>query len=100
MSARRMWSALIAATSATAACISVAATAEAAGAEWNGPYQIVTFASDKMGSSVAAAQPEPDFSASYVLATDCSSGLCVATVVDGPAPSNPTMPPAAINPLA
>ena len=92
MSARRMWSALIGATSATAACISVATIAEAAGPEWNGRYQIVTFASDKMGSSVAAAQPEPDFSASYVLATDCSSGLCVSTVVDGPAPSNPTIP--------
>ena len=87
-----MWSALICATSATAACISVATIAEAAGPEWNGRYQIVTFASDKMGSSVAAAQSEPDFSASYVIASDCSSGLCVATVVEGPAPSNPTIP--------
>jgi opacity protein-like surface antigen len=87
-----MWSALLVATSITAACISAAATAEAANAEWNGRFQIVTFASDKMGSSVAAAQSEPDFSAQYVLATDCSSGLCVATVVEGPAPSNPTIP--------
>ncbi|MGV0717477.1 hypothetical protein ABQE93_18945 [Mycolicibacterium sp. XJ662] len=66
--------------------------ASAADAQWNGRYQIITFASDKIGTSVAASQAEPDFSAEYVLSTDCSSGLCVATVVDGPAPSNPTIP--------
>jgi opacity protein-like surface antigen len=87
-----MWSALFAVAFTCIACVSAAGTAEAAVAQWNGRYQIVTFASDKMGSSVAAAQPEPDFGAQYVLATDCSSGLCVATVVDGPAPSNPTIP--------
>ncbi|EKF24365.1 hypothetical protein C731_1570 [Mycolicibacterium hassiacum DSM 44199] len=52
----------------------------------------MTYASDKMGTSLAARQAEPDFSATYTLVTDCSSGLCIATVVDGPAPSNPTIP--------
>ncbi|ODQ89039.1 hypothetical protein BHQ18_17490 [Mycolicibacterium flavescens] len=52
----------------------------------------MTYASDKMGTSIAAAQAEPDFSAQYTLATDCSTGLCVATVVEGPAPTNPTIP--------
>ena len=92
MFARRMWSALLAATFTTVVCLSAAAIADAAGAEWNGRYHIVTFASDKMGTSLAAAQREPDFSASYVLSSDCTSGLCVATVVEGPAPSNPTIP--------
>ncbi len=67
-------------------------TALAADAEWSGRYQIVTFASNKIGTSVAASQSEPDFGAQYVLSTDCSSGLCVATVVEGPAPSNPSIP--------
>ncbi|MGE2689810.1 hypothetical protein [Mycolicibacterium pulveris] len=92
MSASRKWSALVVATSAVAGCISSMPVALAADAQWNGRYQIVTFASNKIGSSVAAAQAEPDFSAEYVLSTDCSSGLCVATVVEGPAPSNPTIP--------
>jgi opacity protein-like surface antigen len=92
MFASRMWSASLAATSVTAACISIAATAEAAGPQWNGRYTLVTYASQKNGSSMAKLQPESDFSAQYTLATDCSSGLCVATVVDGPAPSNPTIP--------
>ena len=92
MVARRMWSALIAATSVVAACLFAAVDAEAAGPQWNGRYTLVTYASQKNGSSMAKLQPESDFSAQFTLATDCSSGLCVATVVDGPAPSNPTIP--------
>ncbi|ODQ84538.1 hypothetical protein [Mycobacterium holsaticum] len=92
MSASRKWSVLVAATSAVAACISAMPSASAADAQWNGRYQIVTFASNKIGTSVAASQSEPDFGAQYLLSTDCSSGLCVATVVDGPAPSNPSIP--------
>lgn len=92
MSARRLTSVLLGLVCATGAGISAMPAAAAADAQWNGRYQIVTFASEKMGTSVAAAQAEPDFSAQYVLSTDCSSGLCVATVVEGPAPSNPTIP--------
>lgn len=92
MSAHTLTSALLGMTCAAAVSVSAPPTATAATAAWNGRYEIVTYASDKMGTSVAAAQPEPDFSAQYVLSTDCSTGLCVATVVSGPAPSNPTIP--------
>ncbi|MGV0793414.1 hypothetical protein ABQE89_16600 [Mycolicibacterium sp. XJ1819] len=77
---------------AAVSAISVLPSVSAAPPSWEGRYQVITYASEKMGSSVAAAQSEPNFSAVYVLATDCSSGLCVATVVAGPAPTNPTIP--------
>lgn len=70
----------------------VVGTAHAADQGWNGRYSLVTYASEKSGSSIAARQSENDFSAQFVLETDCSSGTCIATVVDGPAPSNPTIP--------
>ena len=92
MSARWFLRALLGVSCAVAAGLSVSPPAAAADPGWNGRYQIITYASNKMGTSVAAAQPEPDFAAQYTLATDCTSGLCVATVVDGPAPSNPTIP--------
>ncbi|KUI04348.1 hypothetical protein [Mycobacterium sp. IS-3022] len=92
MSARRLTSTLFGVTCAAAASFSALPQAVAANPAWNGRYEIVTYASDKMGSSIAAAQAEPDFAAQYVLVTDCSTGLCVATVVEGPAPSNPTIP--------
>lgn len=66
-------------------------TAHAAGQLWSGRYTVVTYASQKAGTSVATRQPEPDFSAQFTFATSCSS-RCIATVVDGPAPSNPTIP--------
>ncbi|MET0898169.1 MAG: hypothetical protein ABWY45_09680 [Mycobacterium sp.] len=66
-------------------------TAQAAGQQWSGRYTVVTYASQKAGTSVASRQAEPDFSAQFLYATSCSS-RCVATVVDGPKPSNPTIP--------
>lgn len=90
MSTSRMSAVLAAATSIAAACVLPAA--DAAVPDWSGRYSLVTFASQKTGSSVAARQAEPDFSAQFVFATDCSGGRCVATVVDGPAPGNPTVP--------
>lgn len=92
MSVRTLTSTLFGVTCAAAVSVSVLPSANAANPAWNGRYQIVTYASDKMGTSIAARQPEPDFGAQYVLSTDCSAGLCVATVVEGPAPSNPTIP--------
>lgn len=62
-----------------------AASAQPA-ANWNGWYKI-TFQTDrKSGTSVAAKQSEVPYTAWYKFATDCTSGSCVATVVDGPAP--------------
>ncbi|KMO67249.1 hypothetical protein EV589_1846 [Mycobacterium sp. BK558] len=89
MSARR--SALAAATLVAAACVCPGATATAAPPDWSGRYTVITFASNKLGTSIAARQPEPDFRAQYTFSTSCA-GTCVATANDGPAPSNPTIP--------
>lgn len=66
--------------------------AGAAGQIWSGNYFLLRYASGKTGTSLAARQPEPDFSDIYTFVTDCSRGACVATVVDGPRPDNPTLP--------
>jgi hypothetical protein len=55
-------------------------------------HAAVRYAVDKTGTSVAASQAEPNFSADYVFVTSCSSGKCVATATDGPIPKNPTPP--------
>lgn len=68
------------------------ATAAAAPQTWNGRYQMVTYASQKAGTSPASRQPESDFGAVFTLATQCSFNRCVATVIDGPRPGNPTIP--------
>lgn len=59
---------------------------------WNGKYSLVRYAVNKSGTSAAAAQSEPTFSADYVFVTACSSGRCVATATNGPTPKNPTLP--------
>lgn len=59
---------------------------------WNGRYQMITYASQKGGTSPATRQRENDFGAVFTLSTACSGSICVATVVDGPAPGNPTIP--------
>jgi len=68
------------------------ATASAAPQPWNGRYQMVTYASLKAGTSPASRQQEGDFGAVFTLATQCSFSRCVATVIDGPRPGNPTIP--------
>lgn len=66
--------------------------AHALAPSWNGKYSLVRYAVSKTGTSVAATQAEPTFSADYVFTTACSSGRCVATATDGPTPKNPTLP--------
>jgi len=88
---RRLGMALLAATSAGAGVCAMPA-AEAAPQVWNGTYSLLRYPGEKTGTSLAARQPEPDFSDVYTFVTDCSSGTCVATVVDGPKPANPTLP--------
>ncbi len=66
--------------------------ANAAPKAWDGPYQMTTFASQKAGTSAASRQREGDFGGRFTLATQCSVRSCVATVVDGPKPGNPTIP--------
>lgn len=91
MSAPRARSALASATVVAALCVCSEATAQAAPQGWNGRYTVVTYASEKIGTSIASRQPEPDFSAQYTFATSCGS-ICTATASDGPAPTNPTIP--------
>lgn len=55
---------------------------------WNGWYKITFQTNQKTGTSTAAEQPEEPYTAWYRLATDCSSGACEASVVDGPAPKD------------
>ncbi len=52
---------------------------------WNGWYTITFHTDQKSGTSAAAEQPEEAYTASFKFSTDCSSGTCVASVVDGPA---------------
>lgn len=66
--------------------------AAAADPSWAGDYSLKRFAATKTGTSLAARQSEPDFSDVYRFVSDCAGGDCVATVVDGPAPANPTLP--------
>ncbi|GJF15786.1 hypothetical protein NGTWS0302_13550 [Mycolicibacterium cyprinidarum] len=91
MSARRACAAVVSAILVAAACVCTQATAQAAPTKWSGRYTMVTFASSKTGTSIAARQSEPNFSGEYTFTTSCSS-TCVATASDGPAPSNPTVP--------
>lgn len=69
----------------------VSAPWAAAATQLNGRYHVISYASQKNGTSVAARQPEGDLSAVYTFSTACGSA-CVATVIDGPAPTNPTIP--------
>ncbi|MDS1114164.1 hypothetical protein RD149_10310 [Gordonia westfalica] len=69
-----------------------AGPANAAEPAWNGVYSLKRFAASKTGTSLAARQAEPDFSDDYTFRSSCDGGTCVATVVDGPKPANPTLP--------
>lgn len=68
------------------------ASAAPVGQIWTGRFSVVSYASQKAGTSPAAQQPEADFTGQYVFKTDCASGVCIATVVSGPRSSNPTVP--------
>lgn len=82
-------------TAGVGALLAFATLAPAAGADtaqWNGRYSLLRYAAAKTGTSLAARQPEPDFSDIYLFSTNCASGRCIATVLDGPKPKNPTLP--------
>jgi len=55
---------------------------------WNGWYKITFHTDQKTGTSAAAGQSEEAYTAWYKFSTDCSSGTCVASVVDGPTPKD------------
>jgi hypothetical protein len=48
--------------------------AGAVGQVWNGKYSLLRYAGEKTGTSLAARQPEPDFSDVYTFVTDCTGG--------------------------
>ena len=74
---------------ALAASMAVAPTAWAEPAPtWNGWYQVTFHTDQKTGTSSAARQSEEAYTAWYNFGTDCSSGTCVASVLDGPAPKD------------
>ena len=75
-----------------AAAVFTPATAAAAPQPWNGRYQLITYASQKAGTSPASRQTEGDFGAVFTLVSQCAGNRCVATVIDGPRPGNPTIP--------
>jgi len=92
MSGRRWRIALNAVALVTGVALLCPPAASAAPQPWNGRYQMITYASKKAGTSPASRQRETDFGAIFTLATACSNTRCVATVVDGPPPGNPTVP--------
>lgn len=55
---------------------------------WNGWYKLTFHTDQKSGTSMAASQRETPYTASYLFSTDCSTGQCVASVIDGPTPKN------------
>jgi hypothetical protein len=57
-------------------------------AHWDGAYKITFHTDQKSGTSIAATQQETPYTATYTFATDCSSGTCVASVVDSPTPKD------------
>lgn len=56
--------------------------------DWDGWYKITFHTDRKTGTSAAAAQSEIPYTAWYKFSTDCSSGTCTASIVDGPTPKD------------
>lgn len=71
-----------------ALALTLAAPAHADEAFWGGWYKITFHTDQKSGTSVAATQQETPYTASYKITTDCSSGTCIASVLDGPTPKD------------
>ena len=59
---------------------------------WNGDYAITFMVGPKSGTSMAVGDPEVQHTDTYGFRSSCTSGKCIATIVSGPAPSNPTVP--------
>lgn len=72
--------------------LSLPAAASADAASWNGTYAITFMVGPKAGTSMAVGDPEVQHTDTYGFRSSCSSGKCVATIVSGPPPSNPTVP--------
>ena len=75
-----------------AIALSLPQTASADTPSWNGEYAIKFMVGPKDGTSMAAGDPEGQHTETYGFRSSCTSGKCVATIVSGPPPSNPTVP--------
>lgn len=67
-------------------------TGSADSASWNGPYAITFIVGPKGGTSIAAGQSEVQYTDTYTFSSSCATGKCIATIIDGPPPRNPTVP--------
>jgi hypothetical protein len=59
---------------------------------WNGTYAITFMVGPKSGTSMAVGDPEVQHTDTYGFRSSCTGGKCVATIISGPPPSNPTVP--------
>jgi hypothetical protein len=75
-----------------AIALSLPPTASADSPSWNGEYAITFMVGPKSGTSMAVGDPEVQHTDNYVLSSSCTSGKCIATIIGGPPPSNPTVP--------
>lgn len=73
---------------ASASLVVASPSAAAPAPTWDGWYRITFHTDQKTGTSAAAKQWEEPYTAWYRFATDCSSGTCVASVLNGPAPKD------------
>jgi hypothetical protein len=72
--------------------LSLPPTAPAAAPSWNGEYAITFIVGPKSGTSQAAGQPEDQYTDTYGFSSSCTNGKCIAKIISGPAPRNPTVP--------
>ena len=77
---------------ALAITLSLPPTASADPPSWNGEYAITFIVGPKDGTSMAATQPEVQYTDTYGFRSSCTSGTCTATITSGPPPRNPTVP--------
>jgi len=75
-----------------AIALSLAPAAAADQPSWNGTYAITFMVGPKSGTSMAVGDPEVQHTDTYGFRSSCTGGKCVATIISGPPPSNPTVP--------
>jgi hypothetical protein len=72
--------------------LSLPQTASADPPSWNGEYAITFIVGPKSGTSMAVGEPEVQYTDTYTFRSSCTSGKCIATIISGPPPRNPTVP--------
>ena len=92
MTAYRLSSLAVWCVASLAGALSFLPAASADTASWNGEYAITFIVGPKSGTSMAVGDPEGQYTYTYGFSSSCTGGKCVATIVSGPAPRNPTVP--------